>query len=123
MHVQSEQRTSNAPPRWAIVVALLPMSISWVAMGLALVLPNGLTRYGLLFAAGLALLLGFGLTLVLSACYPDKQAEQRRPMGNAPTRVGAAAGSRHWQRAELHSGGTALGYDEQPVRAGKGSAQ
>lgn len=65
----TEQHTS--PPAWAIALALLPMLLSWAAMAIALMLPNGRARYGLLFAAGLALLVGFGLTALLGQCYPD----------------------------------------------------
>ena len=61
----------GAPPAWAIAVALLPMIGSWVAMALAL--PNGRVRYGLLLAAGLVLALGYGLTALLAQRYPDEK--------------------------------------------------
>lgn len=61
------------PPAWAIALALLPMLVNWAAMAIALVLPNGRIRYGLLFAAGLALLVGFALTTLLAQCYPDNR--------------------------------------------------
>jgi hypothetical protein len=63
----------GAPPAWAIAVALLPMIGSWVAMALTLALPNGRARYGLLLAAGFALALGYGLTVLLAQRYPDER--------------------------------------------------
>ena len=70
------------PPAWAITVALLPMLGSWVAMVLALALPNGRLRYGLLLAAGLALALGYGLTGIMAQRYPDGRAgNQTMPIG------------------------------------------
>ena len=65
-------RTVN-PPAWAITLALLPMLGSWVAMALALALPNGRLRYGLLLVAGLALAVGYGLTALMAQRYPDEQ--------------------------------------------------
>lgn len=67
----TEQHTR--PPAWAIALALLPMVASWIAMALALPLPNGRVRYGLLFAAGLALLVGFALTALMAQYYPDNR--------------------------------------------------
>lgn len=71
LYSTTEQHAS--PPAWAVALALLPMIVSWVAMAIALVLPNGRARYGLLFAAGLALLVGFALTTLLAQCYPDNR--------------------------------------------------
>jgi len=69
----------SKPLARVVAVALLPMIGSWVAMALAL--PNGRARYGLLLATGLALLLGFGLTALMAQRYPDERYEhevQRR---------------------------------------------
>ena len=71
----AEQHTS--PPAWAIALALLPMLVSWAAMAIALVLPNGRARYGLLLAAGLALVIGFGLTALMAQRYPDESYEHQ----------------------------------------------
>jgi hypothetical protein len=46
-------------------------------MACALVLPNGRLRYGLLLAAGLVLLLGFGLTALMAQRYPDERYEHQ----------------------------------------------
>jgi hypothetical protein len=71
MREHTKQLYAGNPPAWAITVALLPMIASWVAMALAL--PNGRLRYGLLLAAGLALALGYGLTALMAQRYPDER--------------------------------------------------